>query len=371
MRGNNSMGDRQESIMVVDDTPANLRLLTDILQTKGYIVLTFPRGALALAAAAKNPPDLILLDINMPEMNGFEVCERLKADETLKDIPVIFISALTETEDKIKAFSLGAVDYVTKPFQCDEVYARVESHLRQRRQHIELRTLNSLKDHFLGMAAHDLRNPLSAIFSLNELLIEELSPTLTTEQTDYFDTITAAGTFMVRLLNDLLDVCAIESGNLTLERQLIDISALTTKIVGINRIFAAPKNKTIIFTCLEDLPSVFVDAHRIEQVINNLLSNAMKYSHPGTCIRITLLHENDEIIISVADQGPGIPEKDQHKLFNAFGKTSVKPASDEDSSTGLGLLIVKKIVEAHGGRIWFKSELTKGTEFFFSLPVVS
>jgi signal transduction histidine kinase len=371
MKGNHNMGDRQETIMVVDDTPANLKLLTDILQAKGYLVLTFPRGALALAAAAKNPPDLILLDINMPEMNGFEVCERLKADETLKDIPVIFISALTETEDKIKAFSLGAVDYVTKPFQCEEVNARVESHLRLRRQHIELRTLNSLKNHLLGIAAHDLRNPLSAIFSLNEILIGELSPTLTTEQTDYFDMITASGTFMIRLLNDLLDVSAIESGNLSLERQLSDISALTTNILEINRIFATQKNMTIIFTCLEDLPSVFVDAHRIEQVINNLISNAMKYAQPGTDIRITLHHENNEIVISVADQGPGIPEEDQHKLFKAFGKTSIKPVSDEDRSTGLGLLIVKKIVEAHGGRIWFKSELTKGTEFFFSLPVVS
>ena len=126
------------TIMLVDDTPANLKLLQQMLQAKGYLVLTFPRGKMALNAAAKNPPDLILLDITMPEMNGFEVCERLKADATLKEIPVIFISALTETEDKVKAFAAGGVDYVSKPFQFEEVNARVETHLRLRKLQLEL-----------------------------------------------------------------------------------------------------------------------------------------------------------------------------------------------------------------------------------------
>jgi len=126
------------NVMVVDDTPANLNLLQKMLLDKGYRVLAFPDGKMALAAAAKHPPDIILLDINMPEMNGFEVCERLKADAVLKEIPVIFISALIETEDKIKAFALGGVDYVTKPFQFEEVNSRVETHLRLRRQQLEL-----------------------------------------------------------------------------------------------------------------------------------------------------------------------------------------------------------------------------------------
>ena len=130
------------TIMVVDDIPANLKLLQITLQAKGYQVLTFPNGKMALNAAAKNLPDLILLDINMPEMDGFEVCERLKADEALKEIPVLFISALSETADKVKAFSVGGVDYVTKPFQFDEVYARVETHLHLRRLQLELKRHN-------------------------------------------------------------------------------------------------------------------------------------------------------------------------------------------------------------------------------------
>ncbi|MCJ7524682.1 MAG: response regulator [Candidatus Aminicenantes bacterium] len=130
------------AIMVVDDTPANLRLLQEMLQAKGHRVLAFANGKMALNAAAKSPPDLILLDINMPEMNGFEMCERLKADAALKEIPVLFISALTETTDKIKAFSVGGLDYVTKPFQFEEVHARVETHLRLRRMQLELEKHN-------------------------------------------------------------------------------------------------------------------------------------------------------------------------------------------------------------------------------------
>jgi len=132
------MGDGQVNIMMVDDTPANLKLLQKMLQGKGYRVLAFPDGQKALNAAAKSPPNLILLDIKMPGLNGFEVCERLKADAALKDIPVIFISALAETTDKVKAFAVGGVDYVTKPFQFEEVNARVETHLRLRRQHLEI-----------------------------------------------------------------------------------------------------------------------------------------------------------------------------------------------------------------------------------------
>ena len=358
------------SIIVVDDTSANLKLLQEMLRAKGYLVLTFLRGAMALKAAAKNPPDLILLDINMPEMNGFEVCKRLKADEVLKDIPVIFISALTETADKVKAFAVGGVDYITKPFQFEEVNARVETHLRLRRLQVELQELNELKNHFLGMAAHDLRTPLGGIMGISELLADQLSPLLTEKQSRFFNMLLASSQFMAGMVNDLLDMSVIESGHLTIERRMVDITVPIKRIVEINEMFAAPKNISIAISCQEQLPQVYADINRIEQVINNLLSNAIKYSQPGTDITVRLLHENNEVIISVADQGPGILEKEQHKLFHAFGKTSVQPTSEKERSTGLGLLIVKKIMEAHEGRLWLLSEPGKGTEFFFSLPVM-
>src|SRR3982751_3086259 len=154
-RPNSGAGDAA-SILVVDDTPANLQVLAGMLKDRGYRVRPIPGGKLALLAAQRDPPDLILLDINMPEMNGYEVCEHLKADGTLQGIPVIFISALTEPLDKVKAFAIGGVDYLTKPFQMEELHARVETHLKLRRLQIELEQANARLERANGRMSHDL-----------------------------------------------------------------------------------------------------------------------------------------------------------------------------------------------------------------------
>src|ERR1700730_14790421 len=192
---------KRANIMAVDDHPANLRLLEDMLRQRGHQVHSFPRGRLALAAAAKNPPDLILLDVNMPEMDGYEVCEQLKADDTLSHIPVIFLSALNEATDKVKAFQSGGVDYVSKPFQVEEVLARVETHLDLHRlqqalelqnvgleeivasrtrelaeAHARLTILDQAKSHFLSLISHELRTPLNGLLGVGELVLCELEP---------------------------------------------------------------------------------------------------------------------------------------------------------------------------------------------------
>src|SRR5580658_2389704 len=188
--------------MIVDDNPANLKLLEDMLLRQGHEVRSFPLGRLALAAATKNPPDLILLDINMPEMNGYEVCERLRRSEELSDIPVIFLSALNETQDKVKAFQSGAVDYISKPFQFEEVHARVETHLklhhlqRELKFHnerlegavaartrelaeanVRLTILDRSKNQFLKLISHELRTPLNGLLGVGDLILEEMPST--------------------------------------------------------------------------------------------------------------------------------------------------------------------------------------------------
>ena len=193
---------RSSDIMIVDDNPANLKLLEDMLVQRGHEVRSFPLGRLALAAAMKNPPDLILLDINMPEMNGYEVCERLKSNAELADIPVIFLSALNETEDKVKAFRSGAVDYISKPFQFEEVHARVETHLKlhdlQRalklqNEHLEeavaartrelaeanerLTILDRSKNEFLNLISHEFRTPLNGLLGVSELILDGMPST--------------------------------------------------------------------------------------------------------------------------------------------------------------------------------------------------
>jgi len=179
------------TIMVIDDTPANLKLLEEMLRGRGYRVMQFPRGAMALKAAAKNPPDLILLDIMMPEMDGFEVCRRLKAEERLKEIPVLFISSLDDTDSKLKAFSEGGVDYVTKPFQETEVLAWVKTHLELRRKSLQietqkrqlqknydhLRELEELRDNLVHMIVHDMRSPLTGLLGNTQLLLMRLQET--------------------------------------------------------------------------------------------------------------------------------------------------------------------------------------------------
>src|SRR3984893_3692984 len=187
------------NIMAVDDNPANLKLLEGMLRQDGYQVRSFPRGRLALAAASQNPPELILLDINMPEMNGYEVCERLKRDEELAGIPVILLSALNESEDRVRAFRSGGVDYISKPFQIDEVQARVETHMQLHRLHLELQAqkdhledtvasrtrelteaharltiLDRAKTEFLNLISHELRTPLNGLIGIGEIILSEL-----------------------------------------------------------------------------------------------------------------------------------------------------------------------------------------------------
>ena len=355
-------------IMVVDDVPATLNFMHKMLQSKGYHVLAFPDGEKALNAVTRSSPDLLLLDIKA-WIDGFEVCKRLKVDAAMKGIPVIFLSDLDETEHRVKASAAGGVDYVTKLFQFEEVNARMETDLHLCRQQLELQAPNDYKNHFLGMVVHDLRSPLGAIMNICESLSYQLSPLLTEKQSKLFDMIMISSRFMANLINDLLDISAIESGHLSLKRQMVDIAVPIIKSVEINKMFASPKNMSIAVSWPEQLPLVFADVNRIEQVIDNLLSNAIKYSQAGTDISLRLCPENDKIVVSIADQGPGIPEEEQEKLFNVFGKTSVRPASGKERSTGLGLLIVKKIIEAHGGIVWVQSEPGKGTEFFFSLPL--
>ncbi len=223
------------NVIVVDDTPANLQLLTGMLKERGYKVRPVPSGKLALQAAKNDPPDLILLDIMMPEMDGYEVCERLKADEKLREISVIFISALNETMDKVRAFGVGGVDYVTKPFQFEEVDARVSTHLelqRQRRKlkenYEQLRRLEELRDNLVHMVVHDLRNPLTGISGFLDLALALEKETLTEDGLEYLQTAKRSTTAVIDMVSAVLDVSKMEAGEMKLhlvECDLVRIAA--------------------------------------------------------------------------------------------------------------------------------------------------
>lgn len=232
----------------------------------------------------------------------------------------------------------------------------------------ELDELNNLKNQFLGMAAHDLRNPLGVIMGYSEYLIEDTEGILTDDQTMMLDSILTSSEFMLRLLNDLLDVSAIESGKLSLDLIKTDLVAVVKKNVELNNVIAQKKNIRILFNQSEPMPEMVFDIGKIEQVLNNLISNAVKFSEPGKNVIVGITSNATECIVSVADQGPGIPEEEIGNIFKPFKRTSVKSTAGE-KSTGLGLSIVRNLIVGHKGRIWVESTVGKGSTFYFSLPV--
>ena len=231
----------------------------------------------------------------------------------------------------------------------------------------ELDELNKLKNEFLGIAAHDLRNPLGVIMGYSSSLLDESEGALSDTQKMMLESILKSSEFMLGLLHDLLDISAIESGKVKLLQINSDLVPVVRKNVELNNVIAHKKNIRIHFKYQENVPEVLFDISKIEQVLNNLISNAVKFSKPDTDIYVSIYSDHSDVTVSVADNGPGIPYAEQKLLFKPFEKLSVKSTAGEPS-TGLGLSIVKNIIVAHGGKIWAESEVGKGSTFSFSLP---
>ena len=245
---------------------------------------------------------------------------------------------------------------------------RAEEALRQSND--QLRELNNQKNEFLGMAAHDLRNPIAVIQNSSSVLSRYSSENLTEKQKDFLKKIYDTSKFMLKLLNNLLDISKIESGKLDLEISKNNYPEFVRKNIEFNEFFATEKGISIDAVLSDNIPLVDFDKNKVEQVLNNLISNAIKYSHPNTTILIKVLTEKDFVITQVIDQGQGIQEDELPRVFEAFQKASTKPTAGE-KSTGLGLAIVKKIVEGHQGIIGVESEVGKGSTFFFTLPLLN
>jgi signal transduction histidine kinase len=236
------------------------------------------------------------------------------------------------------------------------------------KKNAELERLNRQKNEFLGMAAHDLRSPLGVIWSYSEFLLNEISDQLNDEHLEFLSIVKQSSEFMLNLVDDLLDVSAIESGKLQLNLEPTDLTALVEHNVTLHRILAEKKQIHLTLYCEGDLPNIQLDPAKIQQVLDNLITNAVKYSFPARSVEIRVDRRGEEALISVRDEGPGIPADELDSLFTWFGTTSVK-ATDGEKSIGLGLAIVRKIVRGHRGRIWVESEVNQGTTFYVSLPL--
>jgi len=250
----------------------------------------------------------------------------------------------------------------------DDITALETQKLILEQQNRELEDLNRQKNEFCGMAAHDLRNPITVIQNSSSIILKYLGENLTDKQKEFLKKINDSSQFTIKLLSDLLDISKIESGRLELEITQNDYIDFLKNNIELNNFFANEKDISINLGLRDEIPLIDFDRNKIEQVLNNLISNAIKYSYPNTEINIEVEREGDFLLTKVIDQGQGIPEDEQPNIFKAFQKASTKPTAGE-KSTGLGLAIAKKIVEGHKGEIWVKSEVGKGSNFYFKLPM--
>ncbi len=359
-------------ILMIDDNPVNLRVLTSMLKQSGWRPRPVTSGRLGLQAARNEAPDLILLDLNMPEMDGYEVCEQLKADATLADIPVIFVSALGETLDKVKGFQVGGVDYITKPFQLDEVKARVMAHLELRRQRLllrasyeKLRESERLRDSLVHMIVHDLRSPLAAISAYLDLFGQEAKRKLGPETQEDIVNAMRATRNMVRMINGILDVSKMEAQMMKLDLRECDLAQVVGQsledlgsLVGTRRLtFESPNAPAV----------ALADREIVARIVQNFLANALRFTPRDGEIRVGVAIEAEHLRIFVADTGPGVPAEFRHSIFDKFVQVD-SSASQRGLSTGLGLAFCKLAAEAHGGHIGVDSELGQGSTFWFTLP---
>ena len=363
------------NILIVDDVSANLKILGFILKKEGYKVRPVPNGTLALQAAEKEKPDLILLDVMMPDMDGFEVCRRLKEDPKLADIPVVFISALNDTNDIVNALKAGGVDFITKPFRAEEVIARVKTHLKLyqqsrtlQEQSKKLQELVATKDKFFSIIAHDLRGPLGGFMSLTELLADDSFEITPSEQKKMNLDLYKSSRNLFNLLENLLVWARMQQGQIVFNPVQINLKELVSE--SIRAMEDAIRKKEIRMTArLTENQNVYADSNMLLSIVRNLISNAIKFTPNGGSVTVSsYFTENNTSVVVVKDTGIGMNSTMTANLFRLNVNNS-RPGTEGEQSTGLGLLLCKEFVEKHGGEIWVESVEGSGTSFYFTIPV--
>ncbi|MGI8602174.1 MAG: hybrid sensor histidine kinase/response regulator [Verrucomicrobiales bacterium] len=356
-----------ETILIVDDQEPNIQILGQLLTSMGFDVIPATGGEQALQRLEACQPDLILLDVLMPGMDGFAVCARLKEHPAWSKLPIIFVSAANDTNIIVRALEAGGVDYVTKPYQKAELLSRVRTHLALKRAQDDLRSLAEDKDELLGILAHDLKNHLSGM-QLSASLLADRVADLPENSGRLVQNIFESSTRMLSFVKEFL-------ANQHAERiapapEALDAGEQTRAAVERHRTAAAVKNITLNFKPPAQALQMRADREAAAQVLDNLVSNAIKFSPPGKNVHVRVEDGPFEwITLAIKDEGPGFSDEDRQKMFRRYARLTAKPTSGEPS-TGLGLSIVKRLVEAMKGRINVESEPGAGAEFFVRLPAV-
>lgn len=371
------------TILIVDDEPNNLKVLHNLLTENDYIVRAARSGTAAIETVQLDPPDLILLDIKMPHMDGYEVCQRLKGDPQTRDIPIIFISALNQVDDIVSAFNVGGVDYITKPFQFEEVIARVKTHLTIIQQQHKLRwqseqlekmierdrqrfeQITEMREKFVRGAAHDLKNPLTLVGGYANMMLRFDAVRQDPNLKEMVQEIEGAGADMLDMIGNMLDVLRFQNSVL-LDKGAIDLNVIVDNVVSAYQTLAVAKNIKLDFHPKFSEAPINADTKLIQRVVENLVSNAIKYSPEETRVMVTTDSHDGKSILQVQDEGYGIPEYDIPQLFDPFYRS--ESTREKADGTGLGLSVTKEIVEQHGGRIMVDSHEGEGSLFTVILP---
>lgn len=360
------------NVLFVDDTPDNLELLAFALKKKPINMLRATSGKECLAVAEKEQPDVIVLDIQMPDMDGFETLRRLRKNHKTEKIPVIFLTAAKDDPQSIaEGILLGAEEYLTKPIEIDELLARVRSIYKVS---VMQRELERVKAQFTAMLVHDLRNPLTVIKGSIEDIVEHhtKNASMDRDSLGVLYTIAASTGGILDLVNDLLDLSKYQAGQIQLDKKILTIHEVVEASLNLIGLQYKRKGLELVLNIPADLPKIKGDLGKLEQVMNNLLSNALKFTQAGGKVTLEVTADPPEdpqyITVSVTDTGVGIPNEELPILFDHFRQASSAKRTVE-KGTGLGLAICKLIVQAHEGTISAQSELNRGTTITFTLPV--
>lgn len=360
-------------ILIVDDVQINLDLMKDILSEKGYLIATAINGRSAIAKAKAHKFDLILLDIVLPDIDGFEVCSHLKSNQQTNDIPIIFLTAKKEKDSITKCFQVGAVDYIPKPFSREELLARVDLHLTLRKAQNELIRSKDMalasakaKANFLANISHEIRTPMNGIIGMVDILKRT---SLTVQQQEYLEIIAISGENLLMIINDVLDFSKIEAGQVTFEHIRFNLWDEVNEVIKILRYKAMQKNLDLSFEISPDVPQLLIgDPLRLKQVLINLCNNSIKFTSEGFVrVRVNLVEFSADVVrlnFEVQDTGIGISQENQSKLFKSFAQAEAS-TTRKFGGTGLGLAISKNLVELMNGKIGIISEEGKGAIFHF------
>ena len=361
-------------LLVVDDVQTNVLLLKALLGKEGYGILVANNGQEALEVIRNENPDLILLDVMMPGMDGFEVAERLKSEEFRCEIPIIFLTALDDTQSIVNGFKLGVGDFISKPFRKEELMVRIKHQLSlvaARRiieeKNEELRKTIAGRDKMYSVIAHDLRSPMASMkMLLNTIMMSVEKDKIDPDIFDMLEMSNKTSEEVFSLLDNLLKWTKSQLGKLTVIPQKLDTSGLADGVVEVMNSVAEVKHIKLIRTDHESF-FVYVDIEMIKSILRNLISNAVKFSNPDSEIKVGIKAEDGKVIVSVTDSGKGIKKEDQHKLLKDSTHFTTYGTNSEEGS-GLGLLLCRDFARKNGGELWFESEENLGSVFSFSLP---